>query len=60
MNDELQDAINALREIGREREAKAVEELRARHARTMDDYHAGQRASYLEGLAHAEKAQKGC
>lgn len=50
MGDTLQDAINALRAAGLEREADAVDELRARHNRTMDAYHAGQRASYSDGF----------
>jgi hypothetical protein len=50
MNDKLQEAINALREAGNEAGARAVEELRARMAATMDAYNAGQRASYENGL----------
>ena len=50
MGDKLQDAINALRAAGLESEAAAVEELRAQHNRTMDVYHAGQRASYANGF----------
>lgn len=49
MGDKLKDAINALRSAGLDAEADAVEELRARHNRTMDAYHAGQRASYSDG-----------
>lgn len=49
MNDKLQEAINALRAAGDESGAKAVEELRAELSRTMDQYHAGQRASYESG-----------
>lgn len=51
MGDTEQDAINALRAAGLEREAAAIEDLRARHKRTMDAYHAGQRASYADGRA---------
>jgi hypothetical protein len=51
MNDKLQEAINALRAAGDERGAKAVEELRGELARTMEQYHAGQRASYESGRA---------
>ena len=50
MGDTLQDAINALRSAGLDAEADAVEELRSRHNRTMDAYHAGQRASYANGF----------
>jgi hypothetical protein len=50
MNDKLQDAINALRAAGDESGARAVEELRGELARTMEQYHAGQRASYVAGL----------
>jgi hypothetical protein len=49
MNDKLQEAINALRAAGDEAGAKAVEELRAEFARTMEQYHTGQRASYESG-----------
>lgn len=50
MGDTLQDAINALRAAGLEREADAVEELRARHNTTIEAFHAGQRASYADGF----------
>ena len=50
MGDKLQDAINALRATGLDAEADAVEELRSRHNRTMDAYHASQRASYAVGF----------
>lgn len=49
MNDKLQEAINALRAAGNEAGAKAVEELRDTLNRTMEQYHAGQRASYESG-----------
>lgn len=56
MGDTLQDAINALRTAGLEREAKSVEELRAQQSSTMDAYHAGQRASYADGLRDGRNA----
>lgn len=59
MGDKLQDAINALRAAGLDGEANAVEELRARHNRTMDAYHAGQRASYEDGLRDGRTTSKG-
>lgn len=59
MGDKLQDAINALRAAGLDREADAVEELRARHNRTVDAYHAGQRASYADGLRDGRTTSKG-
>jgi hypothetical protein len=56
MNDKLQEAINALRAAGNEAGAKAVEELRADMARTMEQYHAGQRASYESGRKDEREA----
>lgn len=56
MGDKLQDAINALRSAGLDAEAAAVEELRSRHNRTMDAYHAGQRASYADGFKNGSGA----
>jgi hypothetical protein len=51
MGDTEQTAIDALRAAGLEAEALAVEQLRGRHKETMDAYHAGQRASYQNGLS---------
>lgn len=56
MGDKLQDAISALRAAGLQSEAAAVEELRAQHNRTMDAYHAGQRASYADGFRDGRNA----
>lgn len=59
MDDKLQDAINALHAAGLVAEADAVEELRERHNRTMDAYHAGQRASYADGLRDGRETEGG-
>jgi DNA polymerase III delta subunit len=49
MDEKEQSAIDALRAAGLEAEASAVEALRARHSRLINDFLAGQRDSYRNG-----------
>jgi hypothetical protein len=51
MGDSLQDAINALREAGKEAEASAVESLRRTHNDTMRNFDAAVRSAHQAGAA---------
>ena len=58
MGDTEQAAIDALREAGLEDEARAIEQLRARHRSAMDAFQVTQRASYERGFSAAQDLER--